>query len=191
MSLLSGILNKVKKEVIDKVADKVADELVGKPAAEAAQAGANAAAEAQAKHEPAKPPAGGVPNGFVIGGGSAAPSVPGHDPAWYESVPAEECQFNSPGTYKDYFMRILGEDFPGYEPVYEDVKPGRTARIRMMRGGETALVIELTSENCAANSFRRECQRNGVKYTRFYFDHKGWWNTRSYVKQRVNEALGL
>lgn len=186
MSLLSGILNKVKKEVID----KVADELVGKPAAQAAQAGADAAAQAQATPEPIKPLTGGVPNGFVIGGGSA-PSAPGHDPAWYESVPAEECQFNSPGTYKDYFMRVLGEDFPGFEPVYEDVKPGRTARIRMMRGGETALVIELMSENCAANSFRRECQRNGVKYTRFYFDHKGWWNTRSYVKARVSEALGL
>ena len=31
----------------------------------------------------------------------------------------------------------------------------------------------------------------GIPYIRFYYDHEGWWNTKSYVIRRTSEALGI
>ena len=29
----------------------------------------------------------------------------------------------------------------------------------------------------------------GIPYLRFYYNHEGWWNTRSYVTRRIANAL--
>ena len=31
--------------------------------------------------------------------------------------------------------------------------------------------------------------KEGVPYLRFYKDHEGWWNARSYVVSRIEKAL--
>lgn len=188
MSLLSGILNKVKKEVID----KVADELVVKPAAQAAaEAGAAAAQEAaKPKPKPVEVIPGGVPSGFVIGGGSSTPPAPAFDSSWYEEVPAEECQYNYSGTYLEYFSKVFREDFPRYDTALETIEAGRRYKYTFRFGGEVKLIVELMTEKSCANAFRRECLRNGIPYLRFYFDHEGWWNTRAYIDERVGEVLG-
>ena len=58
-----------------------------------------------------------------------------------------------------------------------------------MKDGAPRLVVELMTEKSEANKFRRDTQRRGIPYVRFYFDHSGWWNTRSYVNERVSGAL--
>ena len=47
------------------------------------------------------------------------------------------------------------------------------------------------SENSEANKLRASCRAQGLPYVRFYYDHDGWWNTRSYVAGRTRAALGL
>ena len=47
------------------------------------------------------------------------------------------------------------------------------------------------SENSEANKLRSACRAQGLPYVRFYYDHDGWWNTRSYVVSRTRAALGL
>ncbi len=47
------------------------------------------------------------------------------------------------------------------------------------------------SESCEAKKFRDDCVRAGTPYLRFYYDHDGWWNTRSYVAGRIRGALKL
>lgn len=191
MSLLD-LLNKVKKDVID----KVADELVGKPAEAAAQEAAEAVAEAigaepaKPEHKPVEVIPGGVPSGFVIGGGSSTPPAPAFDSSWYEEVPSEECQYNFSGTYLEYFSKVFREDFPRYDVALETIEASRRYKYTFRFGGEVKLIVELMTEKSCANAFRRECLRNGIPYLRFYFDHEGWWNTRAYVDERVGEVLG-
>ena len=189
MSLLD-LLNKVKKDVID----KVADELVGKPAEAAAQEAAEAVAEAIGA-EPAKPKPievipGGIQNGYVVPSGNPAPAAPAFDSSWYDEVPAEECQYNYSGPYLEYFSKVFREDFPRYDVTLETIDESRRYKYTFRFGGEVKLIVELMTEKSCANAFRRECQRNGIPYLRFYFDHEGWWNTRAYVDERVGEVLG-
>lgn len=110
--------------------------------------------------------------------------------SWGEFMPDEENQFNYGGSFESYFEHIFKEDFPGYsfEKVY--VGYGRTRVVyRFTKGAGTALTLELMSEKCSARMTRRECEAAGTPYLRFYYDHDGWWNTRSYVVKRMKKYL--
>ncbi|MBO4847835.1 MAG: hypothetical protein J5586_01640 [Clostridia bacterium] len=178
MSILDGLLGKIKKEVVDKVADAIKNEIGGeKPAA-----------QEEAPVGTVIP--GGVPSGFVIGGGgNPAPSAPEYEDGWYDVVPAEECQYNYDGPFMDYFKKIFAEDFPDYEVRYDVLQDWRRYKYTFLKEGGTALVVELMSEKSSVTQLRRECLQNGIPYLRFYFDHQGWWNTRAYVRERVTNAL--
>lgn len=189
MSILSGLKDKFKKEVIDKVAEAIRTEAEK--------------LESEAKAESGELPTGsviggGMPTGagigghtgFVIGGGSAAPEGEYHEKSWYQDVPAEECQFNYPGTYLEYFDMIFREDFPEYQVEFAAVQPRRKYTYTFRRDGAEALVVELMASACESNQIRKECMARQLPYLRFYFDHNGWWNTRAYVKERVGKALG-
>ena len=115
---------------------------------------------------------------------TAEPSNP------WDVMPAEENQYNYNGPYTAYFAELFRAEFPGYEVLQESRNGGRATVYTFMQAGRKALVVELMSENSEANRFRTECGRAGIPYLRFYYDHQGWWNTRSYVTNRVRAALG-
>ena len=161
MSLLD-LLNKVKKEVekkIDEITDSIGSD---KPAADS-------------QTEPAY--------------SASAEEWSSDGDSWYDHVPAEENQYNSGLNYLQYFEKIFAEDFPDYDITREDAEPSRRYIYRFSRGGAEALVLELMSENSSVRKTRNECEAKGMPYLRFYFDHKGWWNTRSYVTERIRAKL--
>jgi len=171
MGLLSNILGKA-------IGDAAADKL-GKVITEAVSAAEKAAAKAEnavASAAPSAPQARQTP----VSGGS--------DP--YEVIPAEECQYNYSGSYAQYFEHVFSEDFPGYLLSRESTYNGRATVFTFRQGGRKALVVELLSENSSVTKLRKACAAEGVPYLRFYYDHDGWWNTRSYVSGRVRAALG-
>ena len=116
--------------------------------------------------------------------------VPSGD-SWGEYMPAEENQFNFGGPFDAYFEKIFKEDFPGYSFKKSYVGNGRTRIVyTFSNGGRAALVLELMSERCSSKRTRRDCESSGTPYLRFYYDHEGWWNTRSYVVRRIRKYLG-
>jgi len=127
--------------------------------------------------------------------GSAATIRPTQRPAsgdsWGPEMPAEANQYNSGKTYEQYFCDIFMGDFPAYRLTTEKIRNGRATLITLWEGlsEKKALVVELMSEASSAQSTRVQCQREGVPYLRFYYDHAGWWNTKSYVIRRTREAL--
>ena len=178
MSFLSDALNTLKKglkEVEDKVNEAVQASKENEKVSGEKPAGAVIG--------------GGVPSGTIIGGGSAVPAGEYHERSWYEEVPSEECQYNFGGSYLDYFTKIFREDFPEYDVGLETVESGRRYKYTLRKAGDVSLVVELMTEKSEANKLRRDTLRAGIPYTRFYFDHYGWWNTRKYVVDRVKNAL--
>lgn len=113
----------------------------------------------------------------------------GEGDTWYDHIPAEECQYNSGTTYLEYFEKIFREDFPEYDITREDAEPFRRYVYTFAKEGAVKLVVELMSERSSVRKTRNECLKSGIPYLRFYFDHSGWWNTRSYVKDRIRAAL--
>ena len=128
-----------------------------------------------------------------------APAAPQYAPAddapsgfsWGENMPAEENQYNFGGTYLEYFEKIFREELPGFAFEKKTVGYyGRNTAYTFRNGGaRPALVVELMTEKSASNMTRTECRREGVPYVRFYYDHRGWWNTREYVVRRIKDAL--
>ena len=109
-----------------------------------------------------------------------------YDP--WETVPEEENQYNFNGTYIEYFAHIFKEDFPEYRAECE--RPdGRRTVFTLYKGGAKALVVELLTECSEVKKLRKQCQSEGTPYLRFYYDHEGWWNLRTYVRDRVRSAL--
>ncbi len=108
-----------------------------------------------------------------------------------DKIPAEENQYNYNGTYEQYFEHVFAQDFPEYryEKSYIDDYGKHRVIYTFCNGAAKALVIELMTESCSATKFRNDCIRAGVPYLRFYYDHDGWWNTRSYVTGRMRGAL--
>ena len=105
-------------------------------------------------------------------------------------MPAEECQFNYPGSYGDYFAHVFREDFPEYRATREEVRGGRITVFTLWSpAGGKALVVELMPDSSETRKLRKDCAAQGIPYLRFYYDHEGWWNTRTYVSQRVRSAL--
>ena len=109
--------------------------------------------------------------------------------SWGDRMPQEENQYNYPGNYVQYFAHIFQEDFPGYQAVNHPDPKGKSTVFTLYNAGNKALVVELKSENSESNYLRRSCQREGTPYLRFYYDHKGWWNTREYVVTRIRSVL--
>ena len=141
-------------------------------------------------------PQSGVPNGSVIGssqpaapaGGSVVPERSGF--SWGPQMPEEENQYSFPGTYAEYFTVLLTNEFPDYS-VTKDVHPsGKRMTFTFTKNGRNALIVEVLSQHCSVKKLRDDCRREGLPYLRFYHDHDGWWNTRSYVIGRVRNALG-
>ncbi|MBQ6163728.1 MAG: hypothetical protein IJK23_04550 [Clostridia bacterium] len=107
----------------------------------------------------------------------------------WDIMPAEENQYSFAGPYTAYFSGIFASEFPAYNVTQEPAGSSTVCTFR--QGGAKALVVELKSEKSEANRLRTECSRAGIPYLRFYYDHEGWWNTRSYVVNRVRAALGM
>ena len=109
--------------------------------------------------------------------------------SYYDRMPAEECQYNFNGTYVEYFAKIFREDFPEYEASYERASNRDAVIFTLKKDGATSLVCELLSENSVAKKVRADCKAAGIPYVRFYFNHEGWWNARSYVVDRIKSVL--
>ncbi len=110
--------------------------------------------------------------------------------AKYETMPAEENQYNYGGDYKAYFSQVFNENFPGYGISSESTYQGRATVFTFTQGGAVRLKVELLSETSSVQKLRKECEAQGIAYLRFYYNHEGWWNTKSYVVDRVRNALG-
>ena len=126
----------------------------------------------------------------------AAPSQPqpqaGYAPSgfsWGEDMPAEENQFNSGMKYYDYFEKIYREEFPDYVVTREMPRGDKYCLFTFSQGGRVALKVEVISQSCGVYKERSVCRMQGIGYTRFYHDHYGWWNTRSYVIERTRSAI--
>ena len=127
---------------------------------------------------------------------ASAPSAPqaqaqSDAPSGYEGMPAEENQYNYSGSYEQYFEHVFAEDFPGvrFEKAYINDYGKRRVAYTFYRDAAKVLVVELMPESSEAKKFRSECQRANIPYLRFYYDHDGWWNTRSYVTGRMRAAM--
>lgn len=117
------------------------------------------------------------------------PAAPASGDSWGDLMPAEENQYNFNGSYLQYFGKVFREDFPAYTVQQEPGRDDRSPLFVFYQNGCKCLVVELKSERSTAQAIRRRCAAEGVPYLRFYYDHDGWWNTRSYVTRRVAAAL--
>jgi hypothetical protein len=172
MGLLSNLLGGKKPDspLLDKLFD-----MIEKNAEEAQQ---NASAEAPAESASAEPAAETAP----------APQASGL-PWGGDYPPAEENSFTFQGTYLEYFDRIFRAEFPEYALETEQFNNGKRAVVRFMKDGQCALVVELLNDSSSVFKLRRDTLRAGIPYLRYYYDHEGWWNTRSYVTERTRAAL--
>lgn len=111
--------------------------------------------------------------------------------SWGPVMPNEPNQFNFPGSYLEYFRDIFNRDFPQYRvSTQENPKSSRIQICTFWQGEQKALVVELLSQKCDSYRLREDCARKQIPYLRFYYDREGWWNTRAYVIQRIQKALG-
>ena len=111
-------------------------------------------------------------------------------PSWGPKMPDEENQFNYPGTYLEYFTKIFETEFPEYTIECSTGTGRRPVTVfTFWDGFKKALVVELLSQSSDVRKQRNICAKQGIPYLRYYYDHKGWWNTRSYVISRTRAAL--
>lgn len=110
--------------------------------------------------------------------------------SWGERMPDEPNQFNYSGNYREYFEEIFRQEFSELR-FYREENPrsSKATAYTFYRGTEKALVIEMLAEGCDVYQLRRTCEREGTPYLRFYYNHEGWWNARSYVVKRMRNAL--
>ena len=185
MSLLSKLLGDSKKElapVLDALkeaaqkagVDSLLNEVQASQNAKPAQSAQSAPAAAPQNVRPARR-------------WEAEPSESGF--SWGEDMPAEENQYSFSGSYLAYFDMVFSQEFPQYRITRETPKKGHSTIYSFWLGERKALVAELMSERSEANKLRSECRARRIPYVRFYYDHDGWWNTRSYVAQRTRAAL--
>ena len=106
-------------------------------------------------------------------------------------MPEEENQYSFPGTHTEYFEKIFREEFPQFTVERSDIRNGWITVYRFLSGSRTVLVVELMTEKSVAEKLRETCRSENIPYQRFYYDHRGWWNTRSYVVGRIKGALGI
>lgn len=135
----------------------------------------------------------------IINGGSSSVSSSGSFSAtfteeaecgdsWGPVMPSEPNQFNSGLKYKDYFEKIFKEEFSTYQ--IEEFKVGwRDVGYNFIQDGQKKLVVELMGDSTQRHKVRNDWRAQGIPYLRFYYDHDGWWNTRSYVTRRIAGQL--
>ena len=109
--------------------------------------------------------------------------------SWGPVMPAEENQYNYPGTYVEYFSHVFKEEFPGYNITYGQDPKRYSTIFTFWSGAGKALVVELLPRSSETKMLRNACAAQNIPYLRFYYNHHGWWNTRAYVAQRTREAL--
>ena len=166
-------LNKVAKTVSD-VAN-VANQVVSAAKADAENAAGTASAVAPVSNQAAYAYEDTAPSGC----------------SWGPNMPAEENQFNYPGTYLEYFDGIFRTEFSEYTIERTSSNTSKPVTLfTFWRGAQKALVVELMPQSSCARKQRSLCASQGIPYLRFYYDHDGWWNTRSYVVTRTRTALG-
>ena len=107
-------------------------------------------------------------------------------------MPKDENQFDFNGTYREYFEKIFREEFPGCSFMLSHPKYYESDIYSFTKGGSKVLVIELMKKQCTAQKLRRDTQREGIPYLRFYTNCSdiGWWNAKTYVVGKIKEALG-
>ena len=110
--------------------------------------------------------------------------------SWGEDMPEEDNQYKHEGAFWLYFEGIFNTEFAQYRYEKEVLVPFKRIVYTFYSGDAKVLALELMSESCSAKKFRNDCNKTGVPYVRFYHDHDGWWNTRSYVVRRMKEAIG-
>ena len=110
--------------------------------------------------------------------------------SWGEDMPAEENQYSFNGDYLAYFDMVFSQEFPQYRITRDSPKKGHNTIYSFWQGERQVLIAELMSDRSEANKVRSACRERGIPYVRFYYDHDGWWNTRSYVTQRARAAMG-
>ena len=115
--------------------------------------------------------------------------------SWGKKMPREENQFNFQGDFSEYFSYIFQEDFPEYDIECDYKKKGffkseqDSAVYTFRKNGRIALIVQVMPENSTAYRLRKDCEKNGIPYLRFYHNHDGWWNTRAYCRARVRTKL--
>ena len=110
--------------------------------------------------------------------------------SWGERMPNEPNQYNYPGSYREYFEDIFSREFEDYRVSRsENPRTDRAVAYTFFDGARTALVVELLSRRTDTQVLRRSCERSGIPSLRFYYDYHGWWNARSYVVNRIQDAL--
>lgn len=110
--------------------------------------------------------------------------------SYWDVVPAEENLFSFNGPYFLYFEKIFTEEFPQYRVEREAAKGRKAVIFTFWDGARKALIVEVVGETSSAKKLRADCQAAGIPYLRYYYGHRGWWNTRSYVVNRTRAALG-
>ena len=113
----------------------------------------------------------------------------GPSKSWGPKKPDEENQYNFRGKYYEYFDSIYKAEFPEYDISYENIKGDRSTVFTFYKHCNKELVVELLSETSSTKKLKKECEQEGIPYLRFYYNHRGWWNTRSYVIERTKNAL--
>ena len=201
-----GLFSKLLKDVTEAAAQQKWDEAVDKvrssetirDLAEKVKTGVNALeSEIAAREEQARAfseRAGGQPqedreNSFPADNDRTGASQATSGSSYGPDIPAEENQFTCGVPFQEYFEGIFRDEFPDWHFEKEELSPRRRFAYTFYSGDRKALVVELMSETCSANKLRISCEREGIPYVRFYFDHEGWWNTRSYVTRRLHEAV--
>ncbi len=111
--------------------------------------------------------------------------------SWGDSMPAEENQYSFNGTYLQYFDGIFRSEFSDYDIRLDYGRYTRLPVFTFIKNGRTALVVELFSEKSCAAKLRNDCRNARIPYLRYYIDHHGWWNTKSYVITRTRSALAF
>ena len=118
-----------------------------------------------------------------------APEGPSGE-SWGPKMPAEENQYNSGLSYREYFSRIFRENFPEYTVECAEMGYGSDGvRFEFFQGGRKALVVEVMSRKSNAKQQRAICRKQGIPYLRYYHNYDGWWNTKAYVISRTRKAL--
>ena len=110
--------------------------------------------------------------------------------SWGQRMPNEPNQYNYPGSYTEYFEDIFNREFSDLR-YYRQQNPysAKTSSYVFCRGTQKVLTLELVAQGCDVYQLRRACEREGTPYLRFYYNHEGWWNARSYVVRRMREAI--
>ncbi len=112
------------------------------------------------------------------------------DCSYGKKMPKEANQYNYNGSYTDYFEEIFKQQLPTYTMEKQKSNYAKPGMVYTFYSGSTkALVVELISDKSSVYKLRNQCARESVPYLRFYYDHQGWWNTRSYVIDRIQRAI--